>query len=214
MVISNFEQRLFAKLEHSFEPLGFELLADKKQLRRPLKNGDFESIIFSVSPYEENDFWIEANFGVRKEHVETHVQQFLTNRSDFQGDALTWTTSIGKFKGMKYFRHKVKNNLTFGSTTNEIVDFFLTSGLPFMEQNQTLSSIDVLFNAAPEKDSRFIYNQVHRCYKGLAIAKLTDSPELYSLIDKYRYNVIRLGNDEEIERFEHFISFLLYYNPN
>lgn len=214
MVISNFEQRLLAKLSGSFEPLGFELIEGKKQLRRQLTNGDFESIIFSVSPYEENDFWIEVNFGVRKTHVETLVQQFLTNRPDFQSDTLTWTTSIGKFKGLKYFRHKVKNNLTFGSTTNEITDFFVTSGLPFMEQNQTLSSVDLLFNAAPEKDSRFIYNQVHRCFKGLAAAKLIDSPKLYSLIDMYRFHVIRLGNDEEIERFEQFISFLLYYNPN
>jgi hypothetical protein len=214
MVISNFEQRLFTKLSRSFEPLGFELLIEKKQLRRPLTNGDFESIIFSVSPYEENDYWIETNFGVRKEQVETLVQQFLTNRQDFQDDTMTWNTSIGKFKGLKYFRHKVKNNLTFNSTIDEITDFFVKSGLPFMEKHRTFAGIDSLFNPNPETDSRFIYNQVHRCFKGLATAKLLDSTDFHSLIDTYRFNVIKLGNDEEIERFEQFVSFLLYYNPN
>jgi hypothetical protein len=214
MVINNFEQRLFTKLSHSFEPLGFELLIEKKQLRRPLTNGDFESIIFSVSTYEENDYWIETNFGVRKKQVETVVQQFLTNRQDFQDDTMTWSTSIGKFKGLKYFRHKVTDNLTFSSTTDEITDFFVKSGLPFMEKHRTFVGIDSLFNPNPEIDSRFIYNQVHRCFKGLATAKLLDSPDLHSLIDTYRFNVIKLGNDEEIERFEQFVSFLLYYNPN
>lgn len=214
MVISNFEQRLFSRLSRSFEPLGFELIMEKKQLRRSLTNGDFESIIFSVSPYGENDYWIETNFGVRKEKVETLVQQFLTNRRSFQEDAMTWSTSIGKFKGLKYFRHKVKNNLTFNSTTNEITDFFVKSGIPFMEKHSTFTGIDSLFNPKPAADSRFIYNQVHRCFKGLATAKLIDSPELHSLIDTYRFNVIKLGNDEEIERFEQFVSFLLYYNPN
>lgn len=214
MVISNFEQRLFSRLSRSFEPLGFELIAKKKQLRRSLTNGDFESIILSVSSYGENDYWIETNFGVRKNQVETLVQQFLTNRQNFQEDAMTWSTSIGKFKGLKYFRYKVKNNLTFNRTTDEITDFFIKSGLPFMEKHRTLVGIDSLFNPKPEADSRFVYNQVHRCFKGLATAKLIDSPNLHSLVDTYRYNVIKLGNDEEIEHFEQFVSFLLYYNPN
>lgn len=214
MVISDFEQRLFNKIEKAFEPLGFELLLEKRQLRRSFGHGDFESITFSVSPYENGDYWIEAIFGVRKESVETLTQQFLSTGYDFRKDATTWHTSIGKFKGLKYFRYKVQSNVNFRKITDEIVGFFLKSGLPFMYGHRSLVNVHELLNAEPRRDSRFIHNQVHRCFKGLAVAKLIDSTKLHDLIDVYRFTVIKHGNSEEIERFEQYVSFMLYYSPN
>lgn len=214
MVISDFEQRLFKKLGRSLDSFGFDTHLEKRQLRRHLGNGDFENIIFSVSPYEDGNYWIEGTFGVRKEQIESLVQQFLTNGIYFRQEATTWHTSIGKFKGLKYFRYKVKNNINFAKTTDEIINFFVESGLPFMQDHHSLEQVNSLFNASPDQDSRFIHNQVHRCFKGLAVAKLIDSPELHNLIERYRFTVIKYGNDTEIERFEQFVSFLLYYNPN
>lgn len=214
MVISDFEQRLFNKLDNAFEPLGFKLLLDKKQLRRSFANGDFENIIFSVSPYENGDYWIEATFGIRKENVEQLTQQFLSTSHGFRPDATTWHTNIGKFKGLKYFRYKVQNNVNFRKITDEIIDFFLKSGLPFMYGHRALTEVHDLLNAQPQQGSRFVHNQVHRCFKGIAVAKLIDSPDLHDLIDIYRFTVIKHGNDDEIEKFEQFISFMLYYNPN
>lgn len=214
MVINDFEHRLFNKLGKAFEPLGFELFMEKRQLRRSFGNGDFENIIFSVSPYENGDYWIEATFGVRKESVETLVQQFLSTNTSFRKDATTWHTNIGKFKGLKYFRYKVQSNVNFVKITDEIVDFFLKSGLPFMYGHRSLTEVNELLNVKPQHNSRFIHNQVSRCFKGIAVAKLIDSTELYNLIDTYRFTVIKHGNCKEIERFEQFVSFLLYYNPN
>jgi hypothetical protein len=213
MLTSPFETELYEKLSTFFSGYGFELLAERKQFRRVTVSG-FQNVILSSTDYEQ-EVWLEVNFGLRHEQIEWAAQQFLGNLEEFRTDANTLVVSIGKFNDAKYFRYKILNPDDLDDTCDQIKNFMEEDGFRFQQQYSHLDTLHHLFNDEPTKPCKYVYNQVHRCYKGLTAARLTNSPHFLGLSDVYRNQLVRLGaNLQELHNFERLLSYLLYHSVN
>jgi hypothetical protein len=215
MSIKTTEAKLYHALYDFFEAEGFRLLIDKKQFRKSTPTG-FVNIIFSVSEYEkDNDAWVEVHIGCRNDQIEQVAQQFLNvNLVDFRGDVNTLIISTGKFNDVKYFRYKIQNEDDLGDACESIVEFMTFSGFGFLNSVTKLSDIDRIFNSTPHKPSKYLYNQVHRSFKGLIAAKFNNNPRYQQLEEIYRDYLIKFANETEVSNFERLATYLKYYNNN
>ena len=212
MILSKFEVKLYQRMEFFFQSHGFDLLSEQKQFRKTTQNG-FQNIIFSVSETQK-ECWIEVNFGVRYEFIEQIAQQFLNNALGYRPSANTLVISVGKFLDLKYFRFKVTNEDDLGKTLNEIEDIFEKKGFDFLEKANNLSFIEETLNDSPAQSCRYLYNQVHRCFKGIIAAKLADNQNFATIINIYRHFLLKNGTDQDLMNYERLVSFLNHYNAN
>ncbi|MFC0181572.1 hypothetical protein SAMN04515674_104171 [Pseudarcicella hirudinis] len=213
MTITPFETALYEKLYGFFAGNGFVLLPDKKQFRKITDTG-FQNVIFTVSTYEE-EIWLEVNFGIRHEQIEQMAQQFLNNMRDFWPDTNTLVISIGKYNDARYFRYKVHNDIDLEDVCEEIKDFLEHQGFLFMQQSETLAALHKILNEKPSKPCKYVYNQVHRYYKGVIAARLINADNFLDLADSYRFFLTKIGaTAEEQHAYERLLSYLLYHSIN
>lgn len=214
MILSNFEVKFFQQLEAFFKEYSFGLLIEQKQFRKATQNG-FQNVIFSITEAQK-EYWIEVNFGIRDEFIEQLAQQFLHtfNVRSNRSSANTLVISFGKFQNLKYFRFRITDDESLHITLEEIRQFFKQWGFNFLEEAASLHKIDDLLNDMPAKPCRYLYNQIHRCFKGVIAAKLTDNNSFTTITNIYRNFLLKNANDEELLNFERLISFLHFYNPN
>ena len=213
MTITPFETKLYGCLTPFFAQHGYELLPEKKQFRQETANG-FQNVVLSSVPYPD-DTMLEVNFGCRNDQVEQIAQQFLNNLAEFRSDANTFLLSIGRFSGFQYFRYKIHSEDELAHVCSQIELFFEQQGFGFMKKASDLAVIDQLLNDQPDQPCRYVYNQTHRCYKGLIAARLNHNPYFDRLVDAYRHALIRLTQNAHEQRyFERLISFLNHYSAN
>lgn len=213
MTLTPFETNLYQHLTPFFAARQFTLLPDRKQFRRSTSQG-FQNVILSPAFYGE-ETWLEVNFGCRNEQVEQIAQQFLNNLTDYRPDANTLIVSIGKFNGLQYFRYKIHSDEELIDTCGQIEQFFDEHGFAFLADSCALSTLDRLLNEHPGLPSLYVYNQTHRCYKGLVTARLNHNPHFDGLIDNYRQLLIRqTQNPYEQLHFERLIAYLQHYSAN
>ena len=213
MTLTPFETNLYQHLMPFFATHQFTLLADRKQFRR-LTDYGFQNVILSPSFYAEETM-LEVNFGGRNEQVEQIAQQFLNSLTDYRPDANTLILSIGKFNSLPYFRYKIHADDELAGACGEIEDFFTNQGFVFLESACTLPTLDQLLNEHPSLPCLYVYNQTHRCYKGLIAARLNHNPHFDGLIDSYRHLLIRqTQNPYEQLHFERLIAYLQHYSAN
>lgn len=212
MILSKFEVKFYQQLEEFFQGHDFNLHLDNKQFRKATQNG-FQNVIFSISETQK-EFWIEVNFGIRYEFIEQLAQQFLNNTRGNRSSANTLVISFGKFQNLKYFRFKVTDEDELYKILEEIKSFFKNRGFRFLEEAAGLEKIDDLLNDMPTKPCRYLYNQVHRCFKGVIAAKLTDNHSFTTITNIYRHFLLKNGSDEELLNYERLVSFLHFYSPN
>lgn len=213
MTLTPFETNLYGQLTPFFDQHGYQLLAEKKQYRRPTPQG-FQNVILSPSFYAAETL-LEVNFGCRNEQVEQIAQQFLNNLVDFRPDANTLVTSIGKFIDRLYFRYTIGTTDELTDVCEQIQVFFVEQGFSFLNDACTLPVLDRLLNEHPNQPCRYVYNQTHRCYKGLIAARLNHNPYFDGLIDSYRHLLVRqTQNPYEQYHFERLIAYLQHYSAN
>lgn len=213
MLVKSFEIALYDKLRLFFEQKDFVLMADKKQFRKVTPRG-FQNVIFTATSYDE-EIWLEVNFGCRSNQIEQIAQQFLGNTRDFWSESNTIVVSIGRFNDAKYFRYKIMTEPDIEDVCDIVKEFLLTQGFPFLLSSDNLLRLNEIFNKHPQKPCKYVYNQVHRSFKGIIAAKLIHHENFLDLTDKHRENLIRIGaTDEELVTFERLLSFLLYHSPN
>ena len=213
MTITPFETNLFRHLTNFFAEHQYVLLADKKQFRKTTATG-FQNVIFSPSFYQD-ETWLEVHFGCRNDQVEQIAQQFLFSLPDYRLDADTILISIGKFNDTPYYRFKIRSSEDLLLACQQIEAFFTEKGFGFLNDSCTLPALDVLFNQQPNQPCRYVYNQTHRCYKGLITGRLNNNPFFTGLIDSYRNNLSRqTQSSHELLHFERLISYLLHYSAN
>lgn len=186
MTLTPFETSLHQHLTPFFRAREYVLLPERKQYRR-LTDSEFQNVILSPAYYGD-EIMLEVNFGCRNEQI---AQQFLNNLVDYRPDANTVLISIGKFNGLHYFRHKIQSDDELRATCSQVEDFFLNQGFNFFQMAGALTALDQLLNEHPSQPCRYVYNQTHRCYKGLIAARLNHNPQFHELIDSYRHLLIR-----------------------
>jgi hypothetical protein len=213
MLIKPFESDIYENLRLFFDLQGYVLMPDKKQFRKSTNTG-FHNVIFTTTAYE-NEVWLEVNFGCRNHQLEQIAQQFLGNTRDFWGDSNSLVISIGKFNNAKYFRYKMASTADVLDVCEEVKDFLLTQGFEFLKNSDSLPVLHEIYNKTPTKPCKFLYNQVHRCFKGIITAKLIYSEDFLDLADTHRNNLIKIGaNHEELLTYERLLSYLLYLSVN
>ena len=213
MLVKPFESDIYRNLQSFFDLQGYGLVPDKKQFRKITDTG-FYNVIFTTTAYE-NEVWLEVNLGCRNHQVEQIAQQFLGNTRDFWADSNSLVISIGKFNNAKYFRYKMASTSDVLDVCEEVKDFLLTQGFDFLKNSESLPVLHEIYNKTPTKPCRFLYNQVHRCFKGIIVAKLIYSEDFLDLADTHRDNLIRIGaTSEELLTYERLLSYLLYLSVN
>lgn len=213
MTLISFETNLYSYMTPFFGAHRYGLLPERKQYRHVIDTG-FQNVILSPTFYG-NETMLEVNFGCRNEQVEQIAQQFLNNLTDYRPDANTLILSIGKFKGLQYFRYKIHSDDELAHTCGQIEEFFEMKGFSFLETSSALPTLDRLLNEHPALPCLYVYNQTHRCYKGLITARLNHNPHFDSLIDSYRQLLIRQSqNSYEQLHFERLIAYLQHYSAN
>lgn len=213
MLIKPFESDIYEKLRLFFDLQGYVLMPDKKQFRKITESG-FHNVIFTTTAYE-NEVWLEVNLGCRNHQVEQIAQQFLGNTREYWTDSNSLVISIGKFTNAKYFRYKMATTSDVSDVCEEVKDFLITQGFPFLKNSETLSNLHEIYNKSPLKPCKFLYNQVHRCFKGIITAKLIYSEDFLDLADTHRNNLMKIGaTDGELLTFERLLSYLLYLSVN
>lgn len=213
MISTPFETTLYQHLSPFFAERQFTLLPDKKQFRLVTPTG-FQNVILSPAFYGDETM-LEVNFGARNHQIEQIAQQFLNNMADYQPDANTIIISIGKFSGFQYFRYKIHSSEELANVCEEIEAFFTSQGFDFLSSACSLPTLDRLLNTQPNQPCPYVYNQAHRCYKGLVAARLNHNPHFDGLMDAYRHLLIRqTQNPYEQLHFERLITYLQHYSAN
>jgi hypothetical protein len=213
MLVKPFESDIYENLRSFFDLQGYVLMPDKKQFRKVTDTG-FHNVIFTTTAYE-NEVWLEVNLGCRNHQLEQIAQQFLGNTRDFWADSNSLVISIGKFNNAKYFRYKMASASDVLDVCEEVKDFLLTQGFEFLNNSDSLPVLHEIYNKTPTKPCKFLYNQVHRSFKGIITAKLIYSDNFLDLADTHRDNLMRIGaSDEELITFERLLSYLLYMSVN
>lgn len=213
MTAQELETGLYYRLYDFFYDHGFELMADKKQYRRVGDRG-FQNVIFSQSAHQD-EFVLEVNLGLRFSPIEDIAQQFLDNHVDFRADSNTLIVSIGKLTNNKYFRYKIIDHDDLSLTCDQIADFLEHEGFRFLNEAFSLSNLDKIFNQAPGKACKYLYNQQHRCFKGIVAAKLNHSKQFLPLVEKYQSYLALSGAKPNTQAaFDRLVSFLLHYSDN
>ena len=214
MSVNTTEAKLYHALYDFFEERGYELLMDKKQFRKNTAVG-FVNVIFSITQYAENDAWVEVHLGCRNHHIEQIAQQFLTsNLLDFRDEANTLIISIGKYNKVKYFRYKIQGDEDIQITSDSVKEFLQTTGFGFLESLLTLADVEKALNVYPSKPCPFLYNQTHRCFKGIVAAKLNENKHLLGLANFYGSYLEKFGTDEDRTRFKRLLTYLAHYSAN
>ncbi len=213
MTLTPFEISLYQHLTPFFRAHAYVLLPERKQYRHVSISG-FQNVILSPA-YYGNETLLEVNFGCRNEQIEQIAQQFLNSLVDYRPDANTLIISIGKFNGLQYFRYKIHSDDELLATCSLIEIFFQNQGFNFLQTASALPALDQLLNEDTTQPCRYVYNQTHRCYKGLIAARLNHNPRFDELTDSYRHLLIRqTQNPYEQRHFERLISYLQHYSPN
>ena len=213
MTLTPFETSLYQQLTPFFERHQFTLLPERRQYRRVIDSG-FQNVILSPTFYGDETM-LEVNFGYRNEQVEQIAQQFLNNLSDYRPDANTLIISIGKFTEIPHFRYKIHSDDELTDICKQIGDFFTRQGFSFLETISTLPALDRLLNEHPEQTCPYLYNQIHRTYKGLIAARLNHNPHFDGLIDVYRHALVhQTQNRYQQMHFERLIAYLQHYSAN
>lgn len=208
-----FEITLFEHLRDFFAAAGYDYVPEQKQFRQRTRTG-FRNVILSMSNYED-EMWVEVTLGVRKDHVEETVQQFLSGRSAFHAEANTAIVSIGKLTQNPYFRYKVVNDEDLELCQEQISQFMDTQGFDFLTNLDHLGRLNRIFNQRPKKPCKYIYNQRHRCFKGLVIAHLCQHTEYKALKNAYREVLQTQGSSDFIMlNYTRLIDFLEHYSVN
>ncbi|MGB3618239.1 MAG: hypothetical protein WBA12_08970 [Catalinimonas sp.] len=210
MELKEVEIGLFDKLAPFFGRYGFEPVRAYNQFRRPTEVG-FQNMILAFSAYEE-ETWVEAFVGVRHDQVEELAYPFTSGGYAFRKDSTTLVTSLGKLRGQTHHRFKIQDERGLSRTVRDLQDFMVTDGLEFVERYTALHELDALFNDDPHRPCPYVFNQAHRCFRGLVMARLVARPGFAALCRAYRTHLTT--NAALQGRFNRLAQFLQTYSPN
>lgn len=196
-----------------FKEWDFEYIDTYSQFRKTDKMG-FKNIILSISQYED-EIWIEATLGIRKDEVERISQPFLSNLSDFRNQTTTISISLGKLNQNPYFRYKAENEEDLEVCAEELTKFMTEEGMIFLESKNSLQELDLIFNKLPKRPILYVHNQDHRFFKGIVLAKITNNPKYDELVELYYRTLIHQKANESIQdNFKRLTAFLVHYSIN
>lgn len=205
--------KLLEQLKSFLAARDFFFLPEWNQFRR-LTPAGFQSVIISWSPYEDLSV-LEVHLGIRHDAVENIAFPFTNGLPGFQQNSMTVVTPLSKLFGEPYQRFGVQTEEDVLKASQEILNRLSTRGVSFLEKYSRLEAVDTLFNAQPSEPIPLIHNQVHRCLRAIAIARLSLRRDFESLGGFYRRQLKNLCAPEPIiDRYERLLLYLRSYSHN
>jgi hypothetical protein len=204
---------LLVQLQDFMALYEYEPLPEWNQYRRSVDNG-FQCLILSATSYPDGAM-LEAHIGMRHDQVESLVFPLLNGRPGFEANSMTLVTSLSRLFEEDPGRYWLTGPEEEQQALEQIKERLVQRGFSLLRQLQSLQALDELFNAHPMQPLKMVHNQQHRCFRGLAIAKLNQRPDFFELAGMYRNQLYRLGaQSRDMEQFERLTSFLHTYSAN
>jgi hypothetical protein len=207
------EEHIYNYLQPVFSRHGYEKISSKKQFRQQSLHG-FKNVQFSLSR-DANGQLIKVKLGVRLNKVEGLVEQFLEGTEEQPADNQTVVASLSRIYNSEKTSYLLINESSLQHTCQEIAGFMQKKGFRFLELISKLRHIDALINRKPVLPSPYMYNQMHRCFKGIAIASIlhrTDFEKLVSVYNNYLYH--QWAPREVIDSYTRLVNYLRYFSFN
>jgi hypothetical protein len=201
----NWESLLFLELTDFFFKKGYDLIFPLRQFRKSRERG-FENIILSC--VEEPGLLVtDLSLGVRLHQVEHWVQSYLGMVIDFRTDSNTVLLSVSKLLEQPYLRYKAHSEAEVKQLAQTIRQLMLDKGFDLLEKFSDPKYLHSLLNQAPGLPCLYFHNQVHYCFKGVALAYLVHHPDMEGLVATYRKMLSQLSPPQTtLQKFELFIS--------
>ena len=202
-----------AELRPFLEAAGYSWHAPLHQFRRPTPAG-FVCVILSVSDFVDSAL-VEAHLGIRIDRVEELVFDHLNGAPGFRRDSMTLVTPLARLYEQRSERFPVSDRAGAAQAAAKIWTRIDDRGLPFLETFSDLLPLERLFNGAPDETVSLLHNPIHRCFRGLALAKLGERPDLPALYATYREQLkAPYGADWALVSFTALAQELLGYSLN
>ena len=208
------EKRLFQQLSPLFSRYGYEALPAKKQFRQTTRSG-FRSVLFSLNGDAEEKT-LEVQLGIHFNLIEELVYQFLGGRKGAEKESTTVIISLARLKHQKQRRLVItEDEENLQNTCQHIAGALQEKGFRFLNTYSKLHRIDKMVNRKPSRHCPLMYNQIHRCFKGITIARLlhrTDFEKLVILYGNYLYS--QLASRQVTENYYKLVNFLKHFSFN
>ncbi|AHM61456.1 hypothetical protein D770_16010 [Flammeovirgaceae bacterium 311] len=207
------EKHIYNSLNPLFKDKGYELLPFQKQFRLPTRNG-YRAALIAVNGtrYEQT---IDLHLGIRLDIVEDLVNQFIRDLPVNHKENTTITASYGRLTEQPYKRFLVKDEADISAVCKRIESFMTGKGFKFLESFDRLRKIDGLINRKPEQACYLLNSQIIRCFKGIALAKMTHRTDFNRLVKTYlNYLHKQWAPQAVIDNYKKFVRFLRFYSLN
>lgn len=207
------EKQLFKQLEPIFTDQGYFALPSKNGFRQATKNGS-KNIIFSIRG-DAAEQLINIQIGLRFDLIEELVNQFLPMPHTPAKESNTIIASLSRFHRQPYHRFIITDEKSLQESCKQIKRFMLHKGFRFLNSYDKLKRIDAAVNRKPSLSCPYMYNQIHRCFKGITIAKLlhrNDFEKLATVYSNYLYS--QWAPRQLLDDFDKLLNYLRYFSFN
>lgn len=206
------EKWIYEQASKFFENQQFKFVKRVNQYRKNISNG-FQCVIFSITHYPDTSIF-EAHLGIRLDSVEQLAFPYTNGLPGFRKDSMTLVTPIAKLKGKLSERYNINSESSAKEAIMQVETFMNNNGFQFLEQYSKVNEMEQLYNHVTRERLHLIHNQLHRCFRGITLAKLVRRSDLIHLIQAYRMRLIDLGGARVLKKFDRLAKFLWGYSPN
>lgn len=210
---SEFKKFLSIDLTTWLNQNDFSFLPSKNQFRKLNEHG-FDCIFITPTFYE-NEVYVDVYFGVRISLIEDSVYQYTQGLKDFASDSVSAVMSLKKANNIYPNRFKIRSENDFKEFLSTLKGFFHAEGFELLKNLKDLYFLETLYNAKPDVMSIVQFNQMHRVFRGITLAKICNQPYIESLSIEYRKQLQILGAPKVlINKYNLLTSYLLNNSLN
>lgn len=183
------------------------------QFRRVTPTG-FQCIVLNWIPGDA-EHMLEVYLGVRHDAVEDLALPFTNDLPELQSNNFTLFTPLSKLFGEPMQRFSICCEADILPAIQEIQKGIFSRGISFLERYTRLENVDTLYNSDPDSPVTYFHNQLHRCMRAIAIARLSLRPDFENLAASYRDQLKKMGVTEIVlDRYDRLWRFLRTYSMN
>lgn len=204
------EHKIYLQLIPLFVLHGYQALPEKKEFRQTTATG-YRSVILSVQGNSSQP-QISLKLGVRFQMLESLVAQFLPSPDD-EGPSVLLDANQ-RFPELLYTgRHQPDSCYTQNIAT--LCRFMKVRGFRMLKAMDNVKRIDGLLNRYPAEPTPYQPHPVHRCFRGLVLARIAHRSRFNELQQAYEKRLLALNLPEErLEAFRKLANFLQSFSFN
>ncbi|MDR9373961.1 MAG: hypothetical protein RI565_03775 [Schleiferiaceae bacterium] len=203
----------FEHLQPFFAAEGYHFHPILNQFRQTF-DGGFRNVIFGFSAYEDTTL-VECTFGVRLDLIEDTIMPFSTGINGYLDESNTTQTNLAKYHQVPHYRLRFAHPAEMEAAGQELRQFFVQEGFAFLEKHSALKALEARYNQAPHQPSLLAFSTRMRCFRGMALATMAQSPYWESLYQVYQEELRRWGTPSIItDRYEALCQHLLRLGVN